>query len=212
MDNQNNEDYSDFFKVVLVGDAGVGKTHLMTRYVKGCLPKNAVPTIGIEFAGKTVTLQNGKKVKAQIWDTAGQERYRGITSTHFRKAGGALVVYDVTKEKTFESVVKWMEDLRYQAEPDVVIMLVGNKIDLVENNGSARLKVQKEDAKNLAQQHKVLFEESSAVTGQNVGQCFDRLLQEMYKIKSLTPGQDNQNQGISLINQNQTQNPDNCKC
>ncbi|CAD8051840.1 unnamed protein product [Paramecium sonneborni] len=210
MDNQNVEDYSDFFKVVLVGDAGVGKTHLMTRYVKGCLPKNAVPTIGIEFAGKTVALQNGKKVKAQIWDTAGQERYRGITSTHFRKAGGALVVYDVTKEKTFESVVKWMEDLRYQAEPDVVIMLVGNKIDLVENNGSAR-KVQKEDAKNLAQQHKVLFEESSAVTGQNVGQCFDRLLQEMYKIKSLTPGQDNPNQGLSL-NPEIQQNPDNCKC
>mmetsp|Transcript_6109 Transcript_6109/g.5458 ORF Transcript_6109/g.5458 Transcript_6109/m.5458 type:complete len:212 (+) Transcript_6109:63-698(+) len=180
---QAEEDYNHLFKIVLVGDAGVGKTHLLNRYIKGTLPKNNVPTIGVEFATRTVELANGSRVKAQIWDTAGQERYRAITSAHYRRAVGALLVYDVTKEKTFESVTRWMEELKYHAEPDIVIMLVGNKIDLVEKSQGLR-KVSREDAKKVADEHQMLFEESSAITSQNVNDVFERLLQEIYETRS----------------------------
>lgn len=90
-----------------------------------------MPTIGVEFATRNVTLPSGGTVKAQIWDTAGQERYKAITSAHYKRAIGALLVYDITKEQTFYSASKWMNDLREHAEPDIVIMLVGNKLDLV---------------------------------------------------------------------------------
>merc|ERR1719230_253720 len=131
-----NEDHYDFlYKVVLVGDATVGKTHLLSRYMKGTLPKTPSATIGVEFGTRTVELPNGAGVvKAQIWDTAGQERYRAITSAHYRRAVGALLVYDITKSITFQNCVKWLEELRQNAEPDVVVMLVGNKVDLVEKD------------------------------------------------------------------------------
>ena len=87
------DDYDHLYKVVLVGDATVGKTHLLSRYIKGTLPKAPTATIGVEFATRTVPLAVGGTVKAQIWDTAGQERYRAITSAHYRRAVGALLVY-----------------------------------------------------------------------------------------------------------------------
>jgi len=177
------DDYNHLYKIVLVGDAGVGKTHLLNRYIKGTLPKNNVPTIGVEFATRTVTLANGGKVKAQIWDTAGQERYRAITSTHYRRALGALLIYDVTKEKTFENIGQWMEELRQSAEPDLIIMLVGNKVDLVKTNPSMR-KVSREEGMRFAQENGLLFEETSAVLALNVTDVFEKLLQEIYDMKS----------------------------
>merc|ERR1719343_986023 len=134
----NDGDYDHLYKVVLVGDATVGKTHLLARYIKGQLPKAPTATIGVEFATRTVALELGGTVKAQIWDTAGQERYRAITSAHYRRAVGALLVYDITKQSTFQNCQKWMEELRQNAEPDVVIMLVGNKVDLCEQDDNAR--------------------------------------------------------------------------
>ena len=95
------DDYDYLYKIVLVGEAAVGKTHLLSRYIKGTLPKNPTSTIGVEFATRTVPLESGGTVKAQIWDTAGQERYRAITSAHYRRAVGDLLVYDITNEKSF---------------------------------------------------------------------------------------------------------------
>ena len=100
------EDCDYLYKIVLVGEAGVGKTHLLSRYVKGTLPKNPTSTIGVEFATRTVPLMTGGTVRAQIWDTAGQERYKSITSAHYRRAVGALLVYDVTNEKSFINLKK----------------------------------------------------------------------------------------------------------
>eukprot|EP00331_Platyophrya_macrostoma_P028921 CAMPEP_0176461902 /NCGR_PEP_ID=MMETSP0127-20121128/34933_1 /TAXON_ID=938130 /ORGANISM="Platyophrya macrostoma, Strain WH" /LENGTH=217 /DNA_ID=CAMNT_0017853687 /DNA_START=29 /DNA_END=682 /DNA_ORIENTATION=+ len=188
------DDYNHLYKIVLVGDAGVGKTYLVNRYIKGSIPKNNIPTIGVEFATKIMTLKTGGRVKAQLWDTAGQERYRAITSAHYRKAVGALLVYDVTKEKTFENVSKWMEELKASAEPDLVIMLVGNKIDLCDNNPSIR-KVKTEDAKKFAAANDILFCEASAITSHNVSDAFENLLQEIYdtrnrrQLKALGGGQ-----------------------
>eukprot|EP00397_Hematodinium_sp_SG-2012_P024775 GEMP01025828.1.p1 GENE.GEMP01025828.1~~GEMP01025828.1.p1 ORF type:complete len:234 (+),score=37.08 GEMP01025828.1:69-704(+) len=173
------DDYDHLYKVVLVGDATVGKTHLLSRYIKGTLPKAPTATIGVEFATRTVPLAVGGTVKAQIWDTAGQERYRAITSAHYRRAVGALLVYDVTKQATFANVVKWMEELRQNAEPDIVIMLVGNKVDLVEKDPSAR-QVYYDSAAEFARNNCLFFSESSAVTSYNVKHIFEHLLQEIY--------------------------------
>jgi small GTP-binding protein len=113
MNTRHEDDYNFLFKrklkskilnyivVILVGDTGVGKTHILSRYIKNMLPKNKYPTIGVEFATKAVPLKAGGTVKAQIWDTAGQERFRAITSAHYRKSIGALIVYDITMMQSF---------------------------------------------------------------------------------------------------------------
>jgi len=171
-------EYNHLYKVVLVGDATVGKTHLLSRYIKDTLPKAPTATIGVEFATKMVDLQHGGKVKAQIWDTAGQERYRAITSSHYRRAVGALLVYDITKQATFQNCIKWMEELRQNAEPDIVIMLVGNKVDLPDRQ------VYWDHASEFATQHGLFFKEASAVTGSGVNDAFQHLLQEIYNESS----------------------------
>ena len=97
-----------FFSVILIGDVSVGKTCLLSRYLKNQLPKTVGPTIGVEFATKNVSMKDGATVKAQLWDTAGQEKYRAITVAHYRKALGCLIVYDVTNRKTFNNVKYWL--------------------------------------------------------------------------------------------------------
>merc|ERR1719293_646712 len=138
LDDGEDSGCDNLYKIVFVGDATVGKSHLLSRYVKGTLPKAPTATIGVEFATRTIPLAIGGTVKAQIWDTAGQERYRAITSSHYRRAVGALLVYDVTRQATFQNCIKWLEELRQNAEPNIVIMLVGNKVDLVEKDPTAR--------------------------------------------------------------------------
>lgn len=180
---RSHDDYDFLYKLVLVGDMNVGKTFLLSRYVKGQIPKNTGPTIGVEFATKTVALESGGTVKAQIWDTAGQERYRAITTAHYRRAVGALLVYDITQQKTFQNVKRWVEELRDHAEPDIVIMLVGNKADLIERSPDSR-EVPLESARQMAERNGMLFIETSAVNGLKVKEAFESLLNEIYKKRS----------------------------
>ena len=177
------EEYDYLYKIVLVGEAAVGKTHLLSRYIKGTLPKNPTSTIGVEFATRTVTLPSGGTVKAQIWDTAGQERYRAITSAHYRRAVGALLVYDIGNEKSFAAAKRWMEELRDHAEPDIVIMLVGNKVDICDSRPEAR-KVARQEGQNFAKENNLLFEETSAVTVVRVKEAFENLLQAIFEAKA----------------------------
>merc|ERR1719189_3187935 len=173
------DDYEDLYKVVLVGDVSVGKTHLLSRYMKDELPKQPAATIGVEFATRTVRLPSGGAVRAQIWDTAGQERYRAITRAHYRRAAGAVLVYDVTRQVTYQNCAKWIQEVREGAAANVVIILVGNKADLVDNDPSAR-QVYKDVAAEFAREKGLLFSEASAVTSRNVQAIFDQLLQEIY--------------------------------
>ena len=184
MKNPHEEQYDFLYKIVLVGDMNVGKTYLLSRYIKGQLPKSTGPTIGVEFATKTVKLTSGNTIKAQIWDTAGQERYRAITTAHYRRALGALLVYDVTQRSSFEGVKKWMEELRDHAEPDIVILLVGNKTDLVDRNPSSR-QVTEAQARQTAEAGQMLFIEASAVSGTKVKDAFEILLNEIYRKRSV---------------------------
>lgn len=187
----------NLYKIVFVGDATVGKSHLLSRYVKGTLPKAPTATIGVEFATRTIPLAIGGTVKAQIWDTAGQERYRAITSSHYRRAVGALLVYDVTRQATFQNCIKWLEELRQNAEPNIVIMLVGNKVDLVEKDPTAR-QVYYDSAAEWARTHSLIFSEASAVTSYNVKHVFEHLMQEVYNQHSKDKAEDEE-RGIQIL-------------
>ncbi|KAH0620095.1 hypothetical protein JD844_014691 [Phrynosoma platyrhinos] len=115
--------------VVLIGDSGVGKSNLLSRFTRNEFNLESKSTIGVEFATRSIQV-DGKTIKAQIWDTAGQERYRAITSAYYRGAVGALLVYDIAKHLTYENVERWLKELRDHADSNIVIMLVGNKSDL----------------------------------------------------------------------------------
>mmetsp|Transcript_18699 Transcript_18699/g.45065 ORF Transcript_18699/g.45065 Transcript_18699/m.45065 type:complete len:209 (+) Transcript_18699:14-640(+) len=186
------ESYDHLYKVVLLGDATVGKTNLLSRYIRNSLPKNPTATLGVEFATKTLQLQQGK-VKAQIWDTAGQERYRSITSAHYKRAVGALLVFDITKKSSFQNCLRWMEELRNQAEPDIVIVLVGNKLDL-----AATREVSESDARDFAVHHGLHFSEASAFSGENVRHIFELLMQEIYNEQSKKKPRDSAEMGSGM--------------
>lgn len=109
-----------------------GKSNLLSRFTRDDFNTDEKSTIGVEFATRIVTMKDGKRIKAQIWDTAGQERYRAITTAYYRGALGALLVYDVTKSSTFDNVPRWLRELKDHATRDIVLQVVGNKIDLTE--------------------------------------------------------------------------------
>nr|CEG02421.1 unnamed protein product [Fusarium pseudograminearum CS3427] len=124
-----NDEYDREPTVVLIGDSGVGKSNLLSRFTRNEFNLDSKSTIGVEFATRSIQVDS-KTIKAQIWDTAGQERYRAITSAYYRGAVGALLVYDISKHQTYENVTRWLKELRDHADANIVIMLVGNKSDL----------------------------------------------------------------------------------
>lgn len=172
------EEYDYLFKVVLIGDSGVGKSNLLSRFTRNEFCLESKSTIGVEFATRTLQVE-GRTVKAQIWDTAGQERYRAITSAYYRGALGALLVYDVTKPTTFENVSRWLKELRDHADANIVIMLIGNKTDLKHLRAVAT-----EDAQSYAEKEGLSFIETSALEATNVEKAFHTILSEIYRIIS----------------------------
>uniref|UniRef100_A0A5B6Z7E7 Putative RAB GTPase 11C n=1 Tax=Davidia involucrata TaxID=16924 RepID=A0A5B6Z7E7_DAVIN len=178
MTRRPDEEYDYLFKVVLIGDSGVGKSNLLSRFTRNEFCLESKSTIGVEFATRTLQVE-GRTVKAQIWDTAGQERYRAITSAYYRGALGALLVYDVTKPTTFENVSRWLKELRDHADSNIVIMLIGNKTDLKHLRAVAT-----EDAQGFAEKEGLSFIETSALEATNVENAFTTILSEIYRIIS----------------------------
>jgi Ras-related protein Rab-11A len=125
------EDYDLIIKLVLIGDSGVGKSNILTKYTKNEFHQNSRATVGVEFSTKKYTIDK-VNIKAQIWDTAGQERYRSITTAYYKGAKGAFVVYDITRAASFENVDRWIRELRNCSDENVNITLIGNKSDLVD--------------------------------------------------------------------------------
>ncbi|EGR31367.1 hypothetical protein IMG5_111720 [Ichthyophthirius multifiliis] len=166
------EDYDYLFKIVIIGDSGVGKTNILSRFTKDEFSIESKPTIGVEFATKTV-LNDNKLIKAQIWDTAGQEKYRAITNAYYRGAVGALTLFDITKQNTFDNLQKWLNELKENADPNIVIMLVGNKCDLNENRA-----VKTEDASAFAERNQLAYIETSALDSTNVDEAFQRVTRD----------------------------------
>ncbi|CAI5483500.1 unnamed protein product [Closterium sp. Yama58-4] len=168
------------FKLLLVGDSGVGKSCLLLRFASDTYDDMS-PTIGVDFKIKSVIV-NGKRVNLTIWDTAGQERFRTLTSSYYRGAAGIILVYDVTRRETLTSVVDgWMEEVqRYSTLPGCALMLVGNKADR-----EADREVGKEVGAELARSWGCLFLECSAKTRLNVQQCFSELVHKIMETSCL---------------------------
>jgi len=179
--------FAEVFKIVLVGDSGVGKTNLLSaaeRYAKGEPMTEPVEsqraTVGVEFTSMTFEAADGKRIKAQIWDTAGQERYRAITRSHYRRAAGALLVYDVTNPESFANAQNiWLPELLNAAQDEKTmkecIMMVGNKTDL-----TARIGAEGQDAK-ASQMDLTMNFRTSARTGAGVDEAFGQLIQRVYE-------------------------------
>ncbi|KAF9153248.1 hypothetical protein DFQ27_000964 [Actinomortierella ambigua] len=169
--------YDFLFKIVLIGDSGVGKSNILSRFTRGDFNLESKSTIGVDFGARTVQVEDGKMIKAQIWDTAGQERYRAITAAYYRGAVGALLLYDITQQGTFESVSRWLSEVREHADSNIIIMLVGNKSDLRHLRA-----IPTEDGKNFAEENGLMFIETSALDSTNVDVAFTDLLTEIYKV------------------------------
>ncbi|XP_040992502.1 ras-related protein RABA5b-like [Juglans microcarpa x Juglans regia] len=162
------------FKIVLVGDSAVGKSNLLSRFARNEFDTNSKATIGVEFQTQVVEI-DGKEVKAQIWDTAGQERFRAVTSAYYRGAVGALIVYDISRRTTFDSVKRWLDELSTHCDTTMGRMLVGNKCDL-ENIREVSV----EEGKSLAEAEGLFFMETSALDATNVQTAFEIVIREIY--------------------------------
>ncbi|KAK8631447.1 hypothetical protein V6N13_123497 [Hibiscus sabdariffa] len=169
--------YDYLFKYIIIGDTGVGKSCLLLQFTDKRFQPVHDLTIGVEFGARMVTI-DGRPIKLQIWDTAGQESFRSITRSYYRGAAGALLVYDITRfeaksslavelRETFNHLASWLEDARQHANPNMTIMLLGNKSDL-----SHRRAVSKEEGEQFAKENGLLFLEASARTAQNVEEAF----------------------------------------
>ena len=158
------------FKIIIVGDAGVGKSCLLRRFADQSFTDNYINTIGVDFKVRTLEIY-GKTVKLNIWDSAGQERFRTIVNTYYRGAHGIIVVYDTTDRDSFEHLPDWLKDVSELAEPNSKKLLVGTKVDM---DGSCR-HVSKEAVISFSTAIDVPFIETSAKTGQNVEQAFNQM-------------------------------------
>ncbi|EPR78052.1 RAS-related GTP-binding protein Rab11 [Spraguea lophii 42_110] len=170
------EHYDYLFKVVLIGDSSVGKTNLLSQLTRNEFSKDTKTTIGVEFATKTFNFEENI-VKAQIWDTAGQERYRAITTAYYRGTLGAMVVYDITKKRSFNNCFEqWLTQLKLYSPENITIMLVGNKSDLEEER-----EISQSIAEDKAVKNDLSFFETSALTGDNVNAAFEALVRKVYE-------------------------------
>ncbi|CAN6475936.1 unnamed protein product [Victoria cruziana] len=164
-------EFDYLFKLLLIGDSGVGKSSLLLSFTSDTF-EDLSPTIGVDFKVKMVTV-GGKRLKLAIWDTAGQERFRTLTSSYYRGAQGVIMVYDVTRRETFKNLSEvWAKEIDlYSTNQDCIKMLVGNKVD----KDSERV-VTKKEGIEFAREYGCLFLECSAKTRVNVEQCFEELV------------------------------------
>jgi small GTP-binding protein len=196
------ESFDYFFKMLLIGDSGVGKSSLLLRFTSDTFD-NLPPTVGVDFRLKKMTVE-GKRVKLAIWDTAGQERFRTLTSAYYRGAQGVILVYDVTRRETFTDLSDvWLKELDlYSTYQDCVKMVVGNKVD----KENERV-VSKQEGINFARQHKCIYLECSAKARINVEHCFEELVVKILDTPNLLASNASGTRRITL---NQEQNSDRC--
>ncbi|XP_024966691.1 ras-related protein RABA5b [Cynara cardunculus var. scolymus] len=162
------------FKIVVIGDSAVGKSNLLSRFARDEFDLHSKATIGVEFQTQVVDIE-GKEVKAQVWDTAGQERFRAVTSAYYRGAVGALIVYDISRRTTFDSIKRWLDELNTHCDTTTARMLVGNKSDL-ENIRDVSV----EEGKRLAEEEGLFFIETSALDSTNVKTAFQIVIRAIY--------------------------------
>jgi len=158
------------FKLLMIGDPGVGKSSLLLRYADNEFPsQNFISTIGVDFKEKEIMIDN-QKVTIQVWDTAGQERFRTITSSYYRGANGMILAFDLSNPATFKSCSKWLQEVERYAEEEVVVFLAGNKSDL-----GSECVVPASDIEEFKQKYALEYVETSAKNGSGINQLFEKL-------------------------------------
>lgn len=189
------------YKLLLLGDQAVGKSSLMLRYTDDVFNFNIMGTAGIDLKRKKVTIED-EVIKIMIYDTAGHDRFRQIANAQYKGAKGIVIVYDVTDNKTFDSVATWMNHIKENAESGVELILVGNKIDLTNE-----IVIKSENGNELAQKYGVPFIETSAKTSQNVESAFSTIIKNIYA-KNKSKSHDN----LEIINTDKKEKKKNSKC
>ena len=159
-------DFNYLLKYIIIGDSAVGKSNILTQYVYEKFSEEFQSTLGVEFAAKNAVIDN-KIYRIQIWDTAGAESFRSITRAYYKNTVCAFIVYDITKRETFENVQVWLDDIKNQCPQTVLLVLVGNKLDL-ENERQ----ISYEEGESFAQKNNMYFFETSAKTGVNIENLF----------------------------------------
>ena len=204
------------YKILMLGESQVGKTSLLIRYTDNDFKKSMLPTFGVDVRYKYIT-NNDNNIRLDLWDTAGQEKFRTITQNYYKGAHGILLVYDITNESTFSTLKNWMEDIRGNSEAEIVI--IGNKLDLEKDR-----KVDKKTLESFADEYKLPFFETSALTGEGVEEAFNKLKDNLLLKKekgvneSVDDGRDSKSSSINLKqpnnndNDNNNQRTNNCLC
>ena len=195
-------------KIVLLGDSGVGKTNLISRYISNKFEKDTKSTIDVEFFCKTFKVNKDKIIKMELWDTAGQERYKSITSVYYKGAKGAFIVYDITSKKSFDNIDKWITEIKEKNNNEVKLVIIGNKIDLDNNR-----EITFEEAKNKFKDKNILLIETSALNDTNVNEAFTSMVKLLY-LEFKKDGGKNSNllseqKGEKGINLNENKNKEN---
>ncbi len=169
------------FKILTLGEGGVGKTAILKRYVENKFEKHHLATIGIDYQSKTIKIKN-KEIKLKIWDTAGQERYKNIASQLYKGADGIMLVYDITDDYSFSKITDWMEQINNNlSKNDIGIVLIGNKSDIEDRM------IDKEKGEEKAKEYGIEFYETSALNGNGINEAFEGLAKQIlknYKIKN----------------------------
>ena len=170
------------FKILTIGESGVGKTCILRRFGENKFLKNHLATIGIDFKTKTLNINN-QELKLKIWDTAGQERFRNITTQYYKGADGIVLVYDVTDEASYEKIKDWMDQILSNTQQEEIgLVLLGNKCDMEPRN------VTEEQGKKMAEDLKISYFETSALTGQGIKEAFEQLTRDIMKKKGVGDG------------------------
>ena len=166
-------------KICLLGDVNVGKTSIASRFCKNSFNDNYINTIGGAYQQQNITLNNGVKIKLHIWDTSGQDRFRSMTNLYYRDAQVAILTYDVTNEQTLESLNYWLNELNDKVEVDnMVLCLAGNKNDV----DASKKTVPTSKGKAFAEEHNMIFYETSAKTGAGVKELFQAIAAKEYEL------------------------------
>jgi len=171
---EESENYEQLYKIIIIGDSGVGKSNILGRYLRNEFHEDTKATVGVEFGSKKMVIEN-VTIKLQIWDTAGEERYRSITSAYYKGSKGCFIVYDITNPQSFDDLMKWYEEIKRSGDKGVSIILVGNKCDL-ENER----KITIEMGKNKAKEMNCPFYETSALNNIMIDQVFKVMCEDIY--------------------------------
>ena len=173
--DEENNNYELLYKIIIIGDTGVGKSNILSRYIKNEFHDDSKATVGVELGTKYLKIK-GTGAKLQIWDTAGQERYRSITSSYYKGSHGCFIVYDITNERSFDNVDKWFEQAQKEPSKQVTIILVGNKCDLEEDR-----QVTREQGEEKAKSFNCHFFETSALSKLRIDDIFIEIVNNIYE-------------------------------